>query len=273
MDEPPAAALADAAFTRGVRDAALAEAAAGRRPGAADLARTAWGSLAARDREDRGLARSPGPAGLASLAGFLETRWPGVTEMSAAQPAGDEGAPGGARAARPIAVPDEDTGGILVDNAGLVLLHPFVPRFFSVLEIADGDELVEPGRALCLLHHLATGELTAPEHRLTLAKVLCDVPLAQPVEADVGLTEAETAEATALLEAVIRHWEALRATSPDGLRGEFLMRPGTLTTDTDGGWLLRVEGRTADILLDRLPWGISMVKLPWMARLMRVEWR
>jgi hypothetical protein len=80
-----------------------------------------------------------------------------------------------------------------------------VPRFLSILEIADGDELVEPGRALSLLHHLATGELTAPEHRLTLAKVLCNVPLDQPVEVDVGLTEAETAEAMALLEAVIRH--------------------------------------------------------------------
>jgi len=93
------------------------------------------------------------------------------------------------------------------------------------------------------------------------------------VEADVGLTEAETAEAKALLEAAIHHWEALRATSPDALRGEFLMRPGMLTTDIDDGWLLRVEGRAADILLDQLPWGISMLKLPWMARMMRVEWR
>jgi hypothetical protein len=270
LDEPHKSALAGAAFTRAVWDAALAAAAAGQRPGPADLARAAWESLTAVDGKDRSLAISPS---LASLAVLLETRWPGVTETSDAPPAGDEVVPERSRATLPIAVPAEDAGALLVDNAGLVLLHPFMPRFFNSLEIADGDELVEPGRALSLLHHVATGELTAPELQLTLDKVLCDVPLDEPVEADVGLTEAETAEAKALLEAAIHHWEALRATSPDALRGEFLMRPGVLTTDIDDGWLLRVEGRTADILLDQLPWGISMVKLPWMARMMRVEWR
>ena len=99
------------------------------------------------------------------------------------------------------------------------------------------------------------------------------MPLDEPVEADVGLTDAETEEAIALLDAAIGHWEALRGTSPDALRGEFLMRPGMLAVDADGDWLLRVEARTVDILLDQLPWGISLVKLPWMDRLLRVEWR
>ena len=90
-----------------------------------------------------------------------------------------------------------------------MLLHPFLPRFFDGLGVATGDELVDPGRALCLLHHLATGELIAPEHQLTLAKVLCGVALDEPAEADVGLTDAETAEATAVLDAAIGHWGAL----------------------------------------------------------------
>ena len=51
------------------------------------------------------------------------------------------------------------------------------------------------------------------------------------------------------------------------------MRPGMLAVDADGDWLLRVEARTVDILLDQLPWGVSLVKLPWMDRLLRVEWR
>ena len=164
-------------------------------------------------------------------------------------------------------------GGTLVDHAGVVIVHPFLPRFFETLGVALGDELLDPARALCLLHYLATAEVTAPEHRLTLAKVLCEVPVNQPVEADVGLTEAETAEANAMLEAAIRHWAALGGTSPDGLRDEFLRRPGMLAVDLDDGWLLRMETRTSDILLDQLPWGISMVQLPWMSRLIRVDWR
>ena len=161
----------------------------------------------------------------------------------------------------------------MVENAGLVLLQPFLPRFFEGLGVAAGDDLIDPSRALCLLHHLATAELTAPEHRLVLAKVLCGVPEGEPVEADVGLTAEETTEATALLTAAIGHWDALRGTSPDALRLEFLQRPGVLSVTGDGDWLLRVDGRTVDILLDQLPWGYASFRLPWMSRLMMVEWR
>jgi hypothetical protein len=115
--------------------------------------------------------------------------------------------------------------------------------------------------------------MVAPEHQLTLAKVLCDVALDEPVEADVGITDTEREEAVALLEAAIGHWGALGNSSPDALRGEFLMRPGAIADDVDGGWLLRVEARTVDVLLDQLPWGVSMIQLPWMRRMLRVEWR
>ena len=86
------------------------------------------------------------------------------------------------------------------------------------------------------------------------------------------LSAAELEEAAALLEAVIQHWEALRNTSADGLRGTFLVRPGKVTLREDGDWWLQVESKSYDILLDQLPWGIGMIKLPWMQRMLRVEW-
>ncbi len=245
------------AFTRQVRVNAIEAAVAGRRPRPHSLVRSAWTTLIPAGRADR------------TLAAALEREWPGSTRAgSAPVPVLAEPAP-----ARPATPEGGETGGLLVDCAGIVLLHPFLPRFFEGLDVATGGELMDPDRALCLLHHLATGDLTAPEHRVTLAKALCGLPLEQPVEADVGLTDAETAEATALLEAAIRHWEALRSTTPDGLRAEFLQRPGVLSLTSDGDWLLRVETRTADILLDQLPWGFSPVSLPWMSHLMMVEWR
>lgn len=163
--------------------------------------------------------------------------------------------------------------GIMVANAGVVLLHPFLPRLFEGLGLAAGDELPDPSRAIGLLHHLATGELTTPEHEVTLAKVLCGRPLDEPVPADVRLTVAETGEATTLLRAVIGHWTALRDTAPDVLRLEFLRRPGILSGADFDEWLLRVDTGTADILLDRLPWSTSMIRLPWMPRMLHVEWR
>lgn len=167
--------------------------------------------------------------------------------------------------------PDAEEG-IYIENAGLVLLHPFLPRFFTGLGIAGEDKLLQPGRALCLLHYLATGRLIAPEHELILPKILCNVPLETPVESDVAVTLAEQEEAAALLAAVIRHWDALRNTSADGLRGTFLLRPGKVSL-RGADWQLMVESRGFDVLLDQLPWGISMIRLPWMERMLWVEWK
>jgi hypothetical protein len=155
----------------------------------------------------------------------------------------------------------------------LVLLHPFLPRFFAALGITRDDELVQPDRALCLLHYLATGQQVAPEYELILPKILCNVPLGAPVEAQVGLTAAELEEAAALLKAVIRHWEVLRDSSIESLRGTFLVRAGKVSLRDDGDWLLQVEAKGFDILLEQLPWGIGMIQLPWMPKMLWVEWR
>lgn len=170
----------------------------------------------------------------------------------------------------PIRHPEAEEG-IYIGNAGLVLMHPFLPRFFTALGVASDDRLLRPGRALCLLHYLATGQTIAPEYELVLPKILCNLPLDAAAESDVSLTDAELEEAAALLQAVIHHWEALRSTSADGLRGTFLLRPGKVSL-RNNDWLLQVESKSFDILLDQLPWGISMIKLPWMERLLWVEW-
>jgi hypothetical protein len=162
--------------------------------------------------------------------------------------------------------------GLYINCAGLVLLHPFLPQFFEALGIASGDRILDTDRALCLLYFLATGQSVAPEYELILPKILCNLPLEQPVEAIIELTQAEIEECTALLEAVVRHWEVLRNTGIDSLRGTFLVRPGKVSLHDNGDWLLQVETQGFDILLDQLPWGIGMIRLPWMQRMMRVEW-
>ena len=59
--------------------------------------------------------------------------------------------------------------------------------------------------------------------------------------------------------------------SVPGLRGSFLLRDGVLGV-RDGTWLLRVERRGYDLVLDRFPWAFDWLKLPWMEMAMRVEW-
>lgn len=162
--------------------------------------------------------------------------------------------------------------GLFVEDAGLVLLHPFLPQFFRALEIADDEKILQPDRALVVLHYLATGNITAHEYELTLPKILCNISLETPVELIAELNDSEKEEADALLSAVINHWETLKNTSPDGLRSNFLRRAGKIFLREDDDWNLQVESNSFDILLDRLPWSIGLIKLPWMPRLLWVEW-
>ncbi|WP_428667694.1 contractile injection system tape measure protein [Runella sp.] len=164
-----------------------------------------------------------------------------------------------------------DSESIYVNNAGLVLLHPFLNAFFESVNVAQTGQLTNKARALQLLHFLATGELFGPEYELMLPKILCGAAPQAWFETTDELVESDRQEADHLLTAVIGHWNVLGQTSPDGLREAFLKRPGKLSRRGDG-WLLQVERHSFDILLEQLPWNISVFRLPWMNDLIWVEW-
>lgn len=170
---------------------------------------------------------------------------------------------------------EPDKNGYFIQNAGIVLLHPFLVQFFKRLELCEGLEFKDDWsrqKAICLLHYLGTGEIHTPEYQLVLPKFLCGLPLNMPLDHSVRIEPAEQAEADNLLAAVIEHWGALGTASPDGLREGFLQREGKLEK-RQSGWFLHIENKTLDILLDRLPWNLSLVKLPWMEEILKVEWR
>ena len=159
-------------------------------------------------------------------------------------------------------------------GAGAVLLHPFLPAFFRELGLLDEKTFRdEEARAhgVRLLHYLAFGRAERFEHEMTLGKILCGMPLHAPIDSSQPLRPEEEAEADDLLRAVISHWKALGNVSPEGLREGFLQREGRLERQAKG-WKLYVSRKTEDILLDRIPWGIGMVKLSWMEEALKVEW-
>lgn len=163
---------------------------------------------------------------------------------------------------------------LYVPFAGAVLLHVFLPRFFGHFDLLEENRFRDPAaaeRGLHLLYHLVSGGEAPHEPVLPLLKLLCGLPLAWPVARELPLSEAERSEALELLQAAIRHWEALKNTSPDGLREAFLQRSGKLT-QLEESWSLTVETRAQDILLGRLPWGIGTIKLPWMPLPLYVNW-
>jgi hypothetical protein len=86
------------------------------------------------------------------------------------------------------------------------------------------------------------------------------------------LSAAELAEADRLLEAVLAHGDGLLGENVHSLRTTWLQRPGLLNRRPQA-WLLVVERRAAtDGALERLPWGVSWLRLPWMGELVQVGW-
>ena len=172
--------------------------------------------------------------------------------------------------------PTEGLFPLLVHQAGLVVLHPFLPRFFKNTALMEPDNprisAFALARAAALLHFLATGTEEVYEFELGLIKVLLGLHPETPLPACAGLLQpGDVEEAEVLLQSAITHWSALKNTSIQGLRASFLQRQALLR-EAEHGWTLQVERLPFDLLLDQLPWSIGIVKLPWMKTALYTEW-
>jgi hypothetical protein len=161
-----------------------------------------------------------------------------------------------------------------INNAGLVLLWPFLVMFFERLNLVKDKKFINDEakfRAIHLLQYLATEQEETPENDLLFNKILCGTDIYEPIPLGFKITENEIEECNALLQSVIDNWTALKNTSIHTLRTTFLQKEGILSKQTNG-WKLYIERTTIDVLLDRLPWGISMILLPWSNKMIYVEW-
>lgn len=164
---------------------------------------------------------------------------------------------------------------VFTSYAGVVLLHPFLCRFFQNLHLLNEknrfESLDAQEHAIHVLHFLASGMEHLEEPKTCLLKVLCGFSLAGPLKRDRTIADREKEEAQALLLAVIGHWAKLKKTSAHGFCQEFLQREGKFEI-RDSEYHLMVEQRSIDILLSSLPWSYSIIRLPWMEVPLRVDW-
>lgn len=162
-----------------------------------------------------------------------------------------------------------------IDNAGLALLTPYLPRLFDRLQLTEAGSFKDRDaqiRAMFLLQYLVFERTEFPEYQMTFNKLLTGFQTGIPIPLSVELTEAEKETADGLLQAVIQHWKKLNNTSVAGLRESFLRREGKICA-IDDGLQLTVESRAYDMLLDSVPWGYSTIKFSWMKDSIHVKWR
>jgi hypothetical protein len=168
--------------------------------------------------------------------------------------------------------PGPDT--IYVNNAGLVLLFPFLTTAFQRLGWVHAGQFISQDaqvRAVHFLQYTVNGKEAHPEHELALNKVLCNLPLEEPVPAELTLKDEEKQLSHELLKVVLQQWERMSNSSIEGFQAAFLSRQGALW-ETEEAWYLRVEQRGYDVILQTLPWGLGMARTSWMNKTLYTEW-
>lgn len=170
---------------------------------------------------------------------------------------------------------------IEVSNAGLCLLAIWFSRLFDMLDLleanTDGKKNLKDTaariRAIFILQRLVTDEKREyREQELALNRILTGCPFHVPLPKTLELTDNEIRTVESMLSGVKANWDKMKGTSVKGFQKSFIERPGKLEQREDK-WVLYVEERSYDILLDSLSWSYRTIRLPWLKKKINVVWR
>lgn len=109
---------------------------------------------------------------------------------------------------------------------------------------------------------------TSGEEDWLLNKLLCNWPLHMPIDPALAPDQAAQEAAEEMLTAYLEAWRKDRKFSAAWFSTAFLQREGQLSRRNDGAWILTVNARTEDIIINK----VSMVKYAWMPQILYVQW-
>lgn len=164
---------------------------------------------------------------------------------------------------------------IYIENAGLVILSSYFGILFERMSLLENGKFLSRDKqemAVLLLQFLMMHEPPLNEHHLPLNKILCGLDVSHPIRTDIQINKKDRKIINGLIEAVIGYWSAIGHSTIEGFQGSWLWRKGKLEQKEEY-WELKVEQNSYDMLLDRLPFTISPIKLSWMEKPLIVEWR
>ena len=165
------------------------------------------------------------------------------------------------------------TVNVFAPGAGIIILHPFLVPLFNELGLLEEGQFMNSVarlKAFAVLHYIAFGNERINGQSGAFLKFLCGIRSTESIEAIAVLTKEETGTIGECLAAFLAHWPALRNVSVEGLRTSFLQRAGKFTKEQDRIEVY-VSGSAIDILLDRYPWSLGIIKLPWIEPLLYVS--
>lgn len=161
---------------------------------------------------------------------------------------------------------------LLVENAGLVILNPFLKHFFKGIGLLNEENaLTDKVLAAHVLHYVATGRERDFEQLMAFEKYLVGIDPFESIPREIAISDAIKAESENLLKAVRDNWKPLQSSSSASLRETFIQRHGKLIHESTNPRLV-IERKTVDVLMNQLNWTISIIRLPWLDEIIFVEW-
>ena len=140
----------------------------------------------------------------------------------------------------------------------------------------DGSDLKDTEarvKAIFILQRLVTDEPQEyKEQELAFNRILTGCPFQVPLPKTLKLADYEIMTIESMIIGIKNNCEKFKNISAKGFQLNFIERPGRLEQREDK-WVLYVEGRSYDMLLDFLPWSYRLVQLPWLEKRINVVWR
>jgi hypothetical protein len=164
---------------------------------------------------------------------------------------------------------------VIVKNAGLVILWPFLFRLFDKCGLLMDKKFkddISLQKGIIMTQYLVTGSIEINEDELVLNKILCGVPTKSVVDITIKLEEIELDICNSLLKGVLQNWKKLNSSSVETLRKTFLIREGILIPN-ELDYDLSVVKETFDMLIDTIPWNITMIQTVFMKNRINVDWK
>lgn len=163
---------------------------------------------------------------------------------------------------------------IAVSNAGMIILWPFLSTYFESLGLAEQGEFINAesqNRAVYLLQYLVYNQTEFEGYHLSLNKILVGFPIEYQSEKVFNLTEEEVELSRSLMNGLINNWDKVKDSSPFAIQESFFQRDGLLSLHQEE-IRLQIEKKGFDILMQSIPWELSLIKLPWMQKPLYIEW-
>ncbi|MBF12641.1 MAG: hypothetical protein CMC63_10780, partial [Flavobacteriaceae bacterium] len=171
---------------------------------------------------------------------------------------------------------DNDQETILIKNAGLIILWPFFYRLFDKCgflinkEFKDDESLQ---KSILMMQYLVTGSTKFKENELVLNKILCGVPQNSYVDVELEIDKVQLELCESLLAGVLQNWEKLSSSTIETLRKTFLIREGILSQNEELDYNLNVIKGPFDMLIETIPWNISIIQTTFMKNRILVDWK